>query len=125
MTIKDILDLGKMGYTKEDIEALIARENAAQGAKSEDKPKPAEPAQVPQNQEPPKADPLTASKKEPPKADGTELDRLFAKLSELTTALQAHNRGAAEMGASIIDPRIVGVNALSALSGFGTNKKEE
>lgn len=112
MTIKDILDLGKMGYTKEDIEALIARENAAQGAKSEDKPKPAEPAQVPQKQE-------------PPKADGTELDRLFAKLSELTTALQAHNRGAAEMGASIIDPRIVGVNALSALSGFDTNKKEE
>lgn len=125
MTIQDILTLGKMGYTKADIDALVERENAPHGAKSEDKPKPAEPAQTPQKQEPPKTDPLTASKKEPPKADGTELDRLYAKLGELTAALQAQNRAAAEMGASIIDPREAGVNALSALSGFTTNEKEE
>lgn len=125
MTIQDILTLGKMGYTKADIDALVGRENDPHGAKSEDKPMPAEPAQVPQKQEPSKTDPLTASKKEPPRADGTELDRLFAKLNELTTALQAQNRAAAEMGATIIDPRTAGVNAMSALSGFGTNEKEE
>ena len=115
MNINDILALGRMGYTKEDIEKMTA-DPAPAPVKTAD-PAPA-PAKAPDHA------PAPTKAAEPPKADGSELDRLYSKLSELTAALQASNRAAADMGANIIDPRALGVNALAGLSGYTTNKEE-
>lgn len=120
MNINDILTLGRMGYTKADIEKMT-NDPAAEPAKA------VEPASAPAPAKAAEPAPAPAPTKaaEPPKADGTELDRLFGKLSELTAALQASNRAAADMGANIIDPRVMGVNALAGLSGYTTNSKED
>ena len=69
MTIEQILELGKMGYSKEDIEAL---EKAPQDPKQED----------PKKEEP---------KKEEPKQDPDKLGEVFKAIAELTKAIQANN----------------------------------
>lgn len=113
MTLQEILALGKMGYTKADIDALTGRENTPQETKKEDTPKPVKVPEKPAEE-----------KHEPPRAEGTQLDRLFKQLSELTAALQAQNRAAADMGANIIDPRSAGINSIATLSGYEINKEE-
>lgn len=116
MTLQEILALGKMGYTKADIDALMGRENAPQETKKEETPKPAEPVKVPEKP--------AEEKHEPPRAEGTQLDRLFKQLGELTAALQAQNRAAADMGANIIDPRSAGINGIATLSGYEIKEEE-
>lgn len=70
MTIEQILELGKMGYTKEDIEAM---DKAPQDPKQED---------------PKKEDP---KKEEPKKEEPDKLGKVFDAIAELTKAIQANN----------------------------------
>jgi hypothetical protein len=122
MNINDILTLGRMGYSKAEIEKMTEEPAEPTPAKA------AEPAPAPAKAAEPApakaAEPAKAAPAEPPKADGSELDRLYSKLSELTAALQASNRAAADMGANIIDPRAAGVDALADLSGYNTKKED-
>lgn len=84
MTIEQILELGKMGYSKEDIEAL---DKAPQDPKQED-PKKDEPKQEdPKKEEPKKEEP----KKEEPKQEPDKLGKVFDAIAELTKAIQANN----------------------------------
>lgn len=84
MTIEQILELGKMGYTKEDIEAL---DKAPQDPKQED-PKKDEPKQEdPKQEEPKKEEP----KKEDPKQEPDKIGDVFKAITELTKAIQANN----------------------------------
>ena len=64
MTIEQILELGKMGYSKEDIEAL---DKAQKDPKQED------------------------PKKEEPKQEPDKLGKVFDAIAELTKAIQANN----------------------------------
>lgn len=79
MTIEQILELGKMGYSKEDIEAL---DKAPQDPKQED-PKKDEPKQ----EDPKKEEP----KKEEPNQEPDKLGKVFDAIAELTKAIQANN----------------------------------
>ena len=79
MTIEQILELGKMGYTKEDIEAM---DKAPQDPKQED-PKKEEPKKDEPKQEEPK--------KEEPKQEPDKLGKVFEAIAELTKAIQANN----------------------------------
>lgn len=84
MTIEQILELGKMGYSKEDIEAL---DKAQQDPKQED-PKKEEPKKdEPKQEEPKKEEP----KKEEPKQEPDKLGKVFDAIAELTKAIQANN----------------------------------
>lgn len=80
MTIEQILELGKMGYTKEDIEAM---DKAPQDPKQED-PKKEEPKKDEPKQEDPK-------KEEPKKEEPDKLGKVFEAIAELTKAIQANN----------------------------------
>lgn len=84
MTIEQILELGKMGYSKEDIEAL---DKAPQDPKQED-PKKDDPKQEdPKKDDPKKEEP----KKEDPKQEPDKLGKVFDAIAELTKAIQANN----------------------------------
>lgn len=123
MTLSDILTLGKMGYTKADIDALMEREKPAEETKPETNPKPAAPAQDAQKPAAP-AQESTKPRPEPAAPAGTEFDRLMARLDALTAQMQEQNRAAAEMGANIIDPRKAGISGIAALSGYELKKEE-
>lgn len=84
MTIEQILELGKMGYSKEDIEAL---DKAPQDPKQED-PKKEEPKKDEPKQEDPKKE---EPKKEEPKQEPDKLGKVFDAIAELTKAIQANN----------------------------------
>ena len=82
MTIEQILELGKMGYSKEDIEAL---DKAQQDPKQED-PKKEEPKkEEPKQEEPKKEEPKKEESKQDPLGD------VFKAITELTKAIQADN----------------------------------
>lgn len=117
MTLSDILTLGKMGYTKAEIDALMEREKPAEETKPKTNPKPAAPAQDAQKPAAPAQD-STKPRPEPDAPAGTEFDRLMARLDALTAQMQEQNRAAAEMGANIIDPRKAGISGIAALSGY-------
>lgn len=79
MTIQEILDLGKMGYTKDDIEKMSGSEK--------EEPEKAEP----EKKEPEKAEP---EKKEPEKADTSNaagIDQLTESINALIKSIQAGN----------------------------------
>lgn len=116
MTLQEIQELVRAGFTKSDIDRLTC-ENPAQETNPEPVPMPAEPAEVPQAPQ----EATTAT--EMPKAPGTELDRLFSELRNLTAAIQAGNRAAAEMGANIIDPKSAGMQAIAAIGGLPDSNK--
>ena len=120
MNMSDVQALLAQGFTAEFIMRLdngdnvpVTHENAPEETNTETVPAPAEPAEAPQN-----AEPVPVSKSAPPVAPGTELDRLFTELRNLTNAIQAGNRMSAEMGANIIDPQTAGREALTALAGI-------
>ena len=92
MTIEEILKLGEMGYTKEDIEKMSAPEQKTE-------PKKPDPA-MEQKQEPEKEpDPATEQKQEPEKkpdpATEQKPDDYYSKISsqmeKLLTAIQKAN----------------------------------
>lgn len=84
MTIEQILELGKMGYSKEDIEAL---DKAPKDPKQEE-PKKDDPKQEdPKKEEPKKEEP----KKEDPKQEPDKLEGVYKAITELTKAIQANN----------------------------------
>lgn len=84
MTIEQILELGKMGYSKEDIEAL----DKAQSDPKQEDPKKEEPKKdEPKQEDPKKEDP----KKEEPKQEPDKLGKVFDAIAELTKAIQAGN----------------------------------
>lgn len=84
MTIEQILELGKMGYSKEDIEAL---DKAPQDPKQEDPKKDEPKKEEPKKEEPKKEEP----KKEDPKQEPDKLGEVFKAITELTKAIQANN----------------------------------
>ena len=122
MNAQDILTLLRAGYSKSEIDAM-SREKAAETTKNETDNLPAETPQATQKPAPAPAEPPKAPA-EPPKAAGTELDRLFSELRNLTAAIQQSNRAAADMGANIIDPQTAGINALANLGNL-TIKEEQ
>lgn len=79
MTIEQILELGKMGYSKEEIEAL---DKAPQDPKQEEPKK-----DDPKKEEPKKEEP----KKEEPKQESDKFGEVFKAITELTKAIQAGN----------------------------------
>jgi hypothetical protein len=104
MTYKEIMFLLEKGYSKEEIDNMDPEDEAPAPA--------AEPAAEPAPE--PAKDPAP----EPEKAD---VDLLTA-IKELTAAVQANNRAAAEMGANIIDPQADAVNLMRGLGNIPNNK---
>ena len=100
MTYKEIMFLLEKGYSKEEIDNMDTEDEAPAPA--------AEPA----------AEPAQEPAPEPEKAD---VDLLTA-IKELTAAVQANNRAAAEMGANIIDPQADAVNLMRGLGNIPNNK---
>lgn len=113
MNAQEILELVRAGYTKTEIDAM-GRENAAETTNAENVPVPEPSAQATQTE----AQDATEAKTEhePPVSPGTELDRLYAELRNLTAAMQANNRAAADMGASIIEPQKAAINTMRELA---------
>ncbi len=118
MNMSDVKSLLEQGFTAEFIMGLdpgpVTRQNDAGEMKNETTP---EPAPVPEAPAPAQEAPAQSK---PPDAPGTELDRLFTELRNLTNAIQAGNRMSADMGATIIDPQTAGRNVLTALGGLPT-----
>lgn len=104
MTYADILILLKAGYTKDEIQQMDSPVEAAP-AESPAAPQP-EPAA-----EAPAPEPEAAAPEDP-------TQQILHQLTELIKSVQANNRGAAEMGASIIDPQQAAINTLGALAGI-------
>ena len=109
MNAKNILELVRAGYTKSEIEAMV-NENADD--KKPD-PVPESPAQVAETETPEAEE---QEDRKPPVSPGTELDRLYAELRNLTAAMQANNRAAADMGAKIIEPQKAAINTMRELA---------
>lgn len=88
MTIQEILDLGKMGYTKEDIEKMSEDKQEPQKQEPEKK----EPEKKePEKKEPEKKEP---EKKEPEKGDVSNaagIDQLTESINALIKSIQAGN----------------------------------
>ena len=83
MTIQEILDLGRMGYTKEDIEKM------ADPAPKKEEPKQEEPKkEEPKQEEPKKEEPKEEPKKEEPTPD---FSALSASIDALIKTIQASN----------------------------------
>lgn len=121
MNTQDVLTLLRAGYSKSEIDAM-SREKAAETTNNETDKSPAENPQAPQE---PAPAPVAAQEApaEPPRVAGTDLDRLFSELRNLTAAIQQSNRAAADMGANIIDPQAAGMDALASLGNL-TIKEE-
>lgn len=123
MNIAQVNDLLSRGFTPEFIMGLdspVTAQNAAEETITTPVPEPA-PAPEPPHEAPAPAQ-VPIAQSNPPAAPGTELDRLFTELRNLTAAIQQGNRMSAEMGANIIDPQTAGREALSALGGLPTDK---
>lgn len=123
MNITQVNDLLSKGFTPEFIMGLdspVTAQNAAEVTTPTPAQEPAPAPEPPQEAHAPAQVPTAQS--DPPAAPGTELDRLFTELRNLTAAIQQGNRMSAEMGANIIDPQTAGREALSALGGLPTDK---
>lgn len=121
MNYSDVQNLLAQGFTPEFIMGLegpVTAQNAQEATHPEPDQKPVPSTEAPQEAPAPAQE--APAQSNPPAAPGTELDRLFTELRNLTTALQASNRAAADMGANIIDPQTAGRNALTALGGLPT-----
>ena len=102
MSYKDIIILLSAGYTKEEISGMDAAEP--------------DPAAIPQPAPQPDAQPAPQPEAQPaPQPD------LLAAIRELTAAVQANNRAAADMGANIIDPIKAGQQAMAGIGGLKIN----
>ncbi len=121
MNIAQVNELLSKGFTAEFIMGLdspVTAQNAAEETNTTPAPEPAPAPEAPQEAPAPAQE--APAQSSPPAAPGTELDRLFTELRNLTAAIQAGNRMSAEMGANIIDPQTAGREALSALGGLPT-----
>lgn len=120
MNANEILELVRAGYTKQEIDAM-GRENAAEQANAENDPVPADTAQAPENE--PSQATEAKTEHEPPVSPGTELDRLYREIANLTKAMQANNRASADMGANIIEPQQAAINTMRELSSIPAPKE--
>lgn len=128
MSYKDIIILLNAGYTKEEIAGMDDSQPDPQPAPAaipHPNPQPA-PAAIPQPE--PQPDPQPAPQPEPapdaqtaPAAPAAPQPDLLAAIRELTAAVQANNRAAADMGANIIDPIKVGQQAMAGIGGLKIN----
>lgn len=109
MTYKDIIILLSAGYTKDEISGM-------------DDSQP-DPAAIPQPEPQPDAQPAPAAPQlEPqPETQTAPQPDLLAAIRELTAAVQANNRAAADMGANIIDPIKAGHQAMAGIGGLKIN----
>ena len=106
MSYKDIIILLSAGYTKDEISGMDD---------TQPEPQPA-PAAIPQPEPQPEPQPDPQPAPQPdPQPD------LLAALRELTAAVQANNRAAADMGANIIDPIKAGQQAMAGIGGLKLN----
>ena len=125
MNINDVNNLLAQGFTPDFIMRLdgapVTVQNDAEETNFTPDPEPVQSAQVPQEAPAPVQE--APAKTVPPAAPGTELDRLFSELRNLTNAIQAQNRMSADMGANIIDPQTAGQNALAGIGGLPVNTK--
>lgn len=121
MNYSDVQNLLAQGFTPEFIMGLedpVTAQNAPEATNPEHDPEPVPPTET--TQEAPAPAQEAPAQSRPPVEPGTELDRLFTELRNLTNAIQAGNRESADMGANIIDPQTAGRNALTALGGLPT-----
>ena len=110
MSYKDIIILLSAGYTKEEISGMDAAEP--------------DPAAIPQPAPQPDAQPAPQPEAQPapqPEAQPAPQPDLLAAIRELTAAVQANNRAAADMGANIIDPIKAGQQAMAGIGGLKIN----
>lgn len=113
MTYKDIIILLSAGYTKDEISGM-----------DDSQPDPAAtPQPAPQPEPQPDAQPAPAAPQlEPqPETQTAPQPDLLAAIRELTAAVQANNRAAADMGANIIDPIKAGHQAMAGIGGLKIN----
>ena len=121
MNYSDVQNLLAQGFTPEFIMGLegpVTAQNATEATNPEHDPEPVPSTET--TQEAPAPAQEAPAQSRPPVEPGTELDRLFTELRNLTNAIQAGNRESADMGANIIDPQTAGRNALTALGGLPT-----
>lgn len=121
MNYSDVQNLLAQGFTPEFIMGLegpVTAQNAPEATNPEHDPEPVPSTET--TQEAPAPAQEAPAQSRPPVEPGTELDRLFTELRNLTNAIQAGNRVSADMGANIIDPQTAGRNALTALGGLPT-----
>lgn len=117
MTYKDIIILLSAGYTKDEISGMDDN-------KPDPQPAPAAiPQPAPQPEPQPDAQPAPAAPQlEPqPETQTAPQPDLLAAIRELTAAVQANNRAAADMGANIIDPIKAGHQAMAGIGGLKIN----
>ena len=90
MTIQEILDLGKMGYTKEDIEKMGEDKQEPQKQEPQkQEPQKQEPQkQEPQKQEPQKQEP---QKQEPEPGNADTIAQLTESINSLIASIQTAN----------------------------------
>ncbi len=113
MTYKDIIILLSAGYTKEEISGM-------DDAQPEPQPAPAAPQPAPQPELQPDPQPAPQPELQPDPQPAPQPD-LLAAIRELTAAVQANNRAAADMGANIIDPIKAGQQAMAGIGGLKIN----
>lgn len=123
MNINDVNKLLAQGFTPDFIMRLdgasVTVQNDAGETKNETETEPVQITNV--TQEDPAPAQEAPVKVVPPVENGSELDRLFSELRNLTNAIQAQNRLSADMGANIIDPQTAGHNALAGIGGLPVN----
>lgn len=113
MSYKDIIILLNAGYTKDEITGMDDSQPDPQSA----------PAAIPQPEPQPDAQPAPAAPQPEPHPDAQPAPQpdLLAAIRELTAAVQANNRAAADMGANIIDPIKAGHQAMAGIGGLKIN----
>lgn len=121
MSYKDIIILLSAGYTKEEISGMDA-DQPDPAASTQPAPQPeAQPAPAaPQPEPQPDAQPAPQPEPQPDAQPAPQPD-LLAAIRELTAAVQANNRAAADMGANIIDPIKAGQQAMAGIGGLKIN----
>ena len=139
MNYKDVLTLLAAGYTKAEISQMDDISPAAPTA-GDDKPQasllsPAAPAGDPPDQRVLQSSSDTSQPIQPaegsvpaPQSAGEEAaahqdptQQILQQLTEMVRSVQANNRGLAEMGAEIIEPRQLAINTLKSLGGLPDN----
>lgn len=115
MTYKEILVLLSAGYTKDEIKSM-------ENSDSEDtKVLPTVEIQrekIPVQEEKDSAqDTQTAEQA----VNNSNYDKIMSAIADLTAALQGANRNSAEMGASIIDPKIAALNTMREIGNMPKN----
>lgn len=117
MTYKEILTLLQAGYTKDEINSMDTGDTD-----TPDHSHPSSVDPIPSSQ-PAEAVPSSpAVEQEEPSAAPDPMGQILKQLTELVRSMQANNRGSADMGAEIIEPKQQALSTLRSLGGIPENQ---